>query len=272
MQRPGWKFSEHVDLEFNAVVGQENMKQLEFNFELPETEAIPETHQPVKRQENAAQIAQPVRPVISEPTVQTSGPAKLEIHNQDLSDPDPFDPRNHKKPQDPRLNPGSDPAAHGLPANIEARKPKKPWFIRIHPDPAYRAVLPLYTDDDSKRREGNAYLFTPGLEIPPDLQDLVRDTLVAAAITSSGIPFLYTLNITDSTWYESGVEVFRLATDEWVRVTPADGCYVPKPPIAKLGEPNFPDVPFRNWLERAFSKRLIKSLDDPLVKKLRGIR
>jgi|HubBroStandDraft_6_1064221.scaffolds.fasta_scaffold11280_5 hypothetical protein len=245
------------------------MKQLELNFELPEVEARPETQQRAKPQEDAAQIAQAA---ITEPNAASSGLARLETPNQGPAGPDPFDPRNHKKPQDPRLNPGAGSPTSGLPASIEPRKPKKSWFVRIHPDPSYRAVVPLYTDDDAKRREGNSYLFAPGLEIPPDLEDLVRDTLVAAAITSSGIPFLYTLNISDSTWYESGVEVFRVITDEWKRITSADGCYVMKSTIAKLDEPHFPDAPFRDWLECAFSKRLIKSLDDPLVKKLRGGR
>jgi hypothetical protein len=130
----------------------------------------------------------------------------------------------------------------------------------------------LYIDDDSKRRTANTYLFAPGLEIPSDLDGLVRDTLVAAATTSSGIHFLYILPVSDSTWYESGVEVFQRATLEWVRVQPADGSYVMTPPVAVLAEPHFPDVPFREYLERAFGKRLITSLDDPLVKKLRGDR
>jgi len=245
------------------------MKQFERNNEFPETEATSETQQRAKPQEDTAQIAPPV---IIKPNGATSEPAVVETPSQGSGQPDPFDPRNHKKSQDPRLNPSAGSSTSSLPATIDPRKPKKSWFIRIHPDQNYRAVVPLYTDDDAKRREGNSYLFSPDLEIPPDLHDLVRDTLVAAAITSSGIPFLYTLTVSDSTWYESGVEVFRVATDQWVRVTPADGCYVSKPPIAKLDEPHFPDVPFRDWLERAFSKRLIKSLDDPLVRKLRGAR
>jgi hypothetical protein len=184
---------------------------------------------------------------------------------------DPFDPARYRKPQDPRLSPELDQDRSNLPNTIDARKPKKSWFIRIHPDPDYRAILPLYTDDDSKRRENNSYLFAPGLEIPPDLESLVRDTLVAAAITNAGVPFLYTLNVTDSTWYESGIEAIRLATERWVRVTPCESCYLVTYPIAVLEEPRFPDVPFRDYLERAFAKRLIKSLDDPLVKKLRGV-
>jgi len=183
---------------------------------------------------------------------------------------DPYDPTNYHKPQDPRLNLGLDQLLGGLPNTIEARKPKKSWFIRIHPDPNYQVVLPLYIDDDSKRRENNSYLFAPGLEIPPDLESLVRDTLVAAAITNSGTHFLYMLAVSDSTWYESGVEVLRRAREAWVRVFPQDGCYVMRSPVATLGEPHFPDVPFRDYLERAFSKRLIKSLDHPIVKKLRG--
>lgn len=245
------------------------MNPFEMNHELLEAGACPETQHRAKPQEHTAQIAEAV---IIKPNGATSEPAKVQTPSQGSGEPDPFDPRNHKKSQDPRLNPGTGLSTSGLPVNIEPRKPKKSWFVRIHPNPNYRAVVPLYTDDDAKRREGNSFLFAPGLEIPPDMEDLVRDTLVAAAITSSGIPFLYTLNVSDSTWYESGVEIFRVITDEWMRVASADNCYVMKPPIAKLDEPCFPVAPFRDWLERAFSKRLIKSLDDPLVKKLRGIR
>src|ERR1700751_5320124 len=97
---------------------------------------------------------------------------------------DPFNPKNYRKVQDPRLNPGADPATSGLPNSIEARKPKKAWYFRIHSDPAYRATLPLYTDEDSKRRD-DSYLFAPGLEIPADLEDIVRDNIVAAAITNT---------------------------------------------------------------------------------------
>jgi hypothetical protein len=36
-------------------------------------------------------------------------------------------------------------------------------------------------------------------------------------------------------------------TEEWLRVTAGDGCYITSPPIAKLDEPHFPDAPFRDW-------------------------
>jgi hypothetical protein len=184
---------------------------------------------------------------------------------------DPFDPRNYKKAQDPRLNPGAGPAMSELPARIEARKPKKSEFFHINPDPEYRGTLPLYTDDNSKQRD-DSYLFAPGLEIPPDLEDIVRDNIVAAAITSGGIHFLYKLPVSESSYYESGLEVIRRASEGWIRVVPANGWYTIHQPIAKLDEPQFPDVPFRDYLEAAFKKRIIKSLDHPLVKKLRGAR
>jgi len=208
-------------------------------------------------------------PIVSNPNGQTQQvmPVRHEVPEID----DPFNPARYRKPQDPRLSLGLEQSAGNLPNAIEARKPKKSWFIRVHPDPSYHVILPLYTDDDSKRREGNSYLFAPGLEIPLDLESLVRDTLVAAAITSTGISFLYTLAITDSTWHDSGMEAIRRAMERWVRITPSEGSYLVTFPIAALPEPRFPDVPFRDYLERAFAKRLIKSLDDPLVKKLRGL-
>jgi hypothetical protein len=198
--------------------------------------------------------------------------AQTTTHTQSKREVDLFDPKNYKKAQDPRLNPSGDPSTSGLPSTLYIGKPKRSWFIRFHPDPSYRSVLPLYTDDDSKRRDSNTYLFVPGLEIPPDLEGLVNDTLVVAAITSAGVPFLYSLRVSDSSWYESGVELIQEGTQIWVRVTPTDGGYKTDPPIAVLEEPRFPNVPFRDWLERAFSKRLITSLDHPLVRKLRGAR
>jgi hypothetical protein len=208
-------------------------------------------------------------PVVSKPNGQTQQamPVRRDVPEID----DFFDPAGYRKPQDPRLSLGSEQSAGSLPNTIEARKPKKSWFIRVNPDPSYHVILPLYTDDDSKRRESNSYLFVPGLEIPLDLGSLVRDTLVVAAITSTGISFLYTLAVTDSTWHDSGIEAIRLAMERWVRITPSEGCYSVTFPIADLPEPRFPDVPFRDYLERAFAKRLIKSLDDPLIKKLRGV-
>ena len=104
------------------------------------------------------------------------------------------------------------------------------------------------------------------------MEGLIRKTLAAAAITDSGTHFLYLLPVSDSAWYESGIEVLQRAREEWVRVISQDGSYIMKFPISKLGEPQFVKVPFREYIVRAYSKRLISSLDDPLIKKLRGIR
>jgi hypothetical protein len=201
-------------------------------------------------------------------SAEASATARIETGNE--PELDPLDPRNYRKPQDRRLNPNLDLGSH-LPQTLEARRPKKNWFFRIHPDPDYRIILPLYTDD-SKQRQSNIYLFSPGLKVPTDIVDLVRDSLVAAAITDEGTSFLYVLPVTNSGWYESGVEIITTATEQWVRQTPGSDGYIVTKPIAALPEPVFPDVPFRTYLERAFSKRVITSLDHPIIKKLRGDR
>jgi hypothetical protein len=181
---------------------------------------------------------------------------------------DPFDPASYKRAADPRLSDYAN--AVGLPKIIEVRKPDPSWFVRLHQDPGYRGVFPMYFDRGAKRRENSAYLISPELPIPEDLEDLLRDTLLAVAVTSGGISFLYPLNISDSSWYESGLETFRRLTEEWGRVSAGTAGYVVTPPIATLPDPIFPDVPFREYLVGAFSKRLITSLDHPVVKKLRG--
>lgn len=185
-----------------------------------------------------------------------------------------FDPKNFRKPQDPRLLRGPEqPLLGGFPVVIEARKPRKEEFVRVHSNPAYQAVLPLLVPGQpKKRREDNLYFLHPNLAIPSDLEHFVHDHLVAAAITSEGVPFLYTLKCSDTEWYDSGVEAMRQATDHWVHVIPhqAESRYVTVRAIAELGEPRFPDLPLSVYFERAFSKHVIDSLEHPVVRKLRG--
>ena len=140
-------------------------------------------------------------------TEEQNSTVKLARSHAQSAEIDPFDPQNFKKSQDPRLNPADQQSSCGLPNTIMVGKPKKAWFVRFHADPNYRTVAPIYTDDDAKRRDENSYLFAPGLVIPADIECLVRDTLLVAAVTSAGIPFLYKLPVTDSSWYESGLEL-----------------------------------------------------------------
>jgi hypothetical protein len=236
---------------------------------------VPETWQELETASNGNSGGIPngghetVSPITPKPNGAAFGPGQPSTHSRQI---DPFDPKNHKKLQDPRLNPDAFASVAALPNTIYVGKPKKSWFCRFQPDPAYRTVLRLYSDDDAKRRDHNPYLFAPDLELPPDLEGLVTETLVVAAINSAGVPFLYMLNVNSSSWYESGLEVIQRGMEQWIRVFSGDGCYHTKPPISKLDEPRFPEAPFRDWIEHGFAKTLFKSLDDPRVKKLRGAR
>ena len=190
------------------------------------------------------------------------------MSNIDFDGVDPFDPQNFKNSSvELEVEVKSE-----WPDVLHAGKPKKSWWFRVHPNEEYRKSLPMLLNDEFKKRGENPYLFHPSLEIPSDLEDLVRPTLVTAAITSTGIPFLYCLVKSDSAWYESGLEVIQKAIESWVRVSPdGTGYRITSPQHAeKFSEPNFLSHPFRHWLETGFRRRLIATLDHPVVKELRG--
>jgi len=181
---------------------------------------------------------------------------------------DPFDPASYSRPEDDRLKP----TGESLPAAIHCGRPLAAWFFRIHPDPAYRCMVRVFCDR-TKSRNGANYLWSPNLPIPDDIDALIRPTLVAAAVTDQQISFLYMVAETSS-WYESACTIMKEAMLEW-RKQAADkeaGEYVGSPAISDLGEPKFPDVPFRVYLERAFRRHLITTLEDPVVRRIRGVR
>jgi len=180
---------------------------------------------------------------------------------------DPFDPASYKKVPDPLSEDSV--FSNGLPSTLRVGKPHNDWYIRLHPHPDYRLRAKTFVDRDSKSRD--CYLFAPDFEIPEEIDDLVRETLIVPAVARNGIYFLYTLNINESSWYATGKEVVRRGVKEWVRVKCDGEGYEVKNPQSKFPEPVFPDVPLREYLVRAFSKRLVRDANHPLVKRLLGI-
>ena len=101
----------------------------------------------------------------------------------------------------------------------------------------------------------------------------MKETLVAACVNDRGEPFLYSVNC-ESSWYESAVFIMKEAMTSWQSQTADKTCgeYTSHAAIAELPEPMWPRVEFRTYLERAFRKHLIQSLDQPIVKQMRGAR
>jgi hypothetical protein len=189
----------------------------------------------------------------------------------DPAGPDPFDPASLRLSQDFNASLGVRKALLTVPV----RKPDRAWFVRVHPDPAYRlqtAVIELKED-----RGGETYLVTPALW--PDLATEATFSARAlfTAINRQGVVFVWPIRLpgTDGRvddWSRSALEAADLAAKGWVRVTAnmSLGAYEVFQATGPLPEPTWPEVSFQKLLTTAFKERLIDSLQHPILRRLRG--
>ena len=182
-----------------------------------------------------------------------------------------FDPARWKTSADARLNPKAkiQPASH---SKIEVRKPPADHYVRVHRDPAFNGVFPLYSDSMAKRYD--PYLIAPELmdSLPPQVKVNIKSVRLAVAATDSGRPFLWFIAQTGSDWHESGDQCILTAMTQWIKVLPDGSGYRQEYPEVDLPEPVFPDWSFAEYLARAFKDRYIDDLAHAVIKRLAGIR
>ena len=98
------------------------------------------------------------------------------------------------------------------------------------------------------------------------------------ALTRQGTVFIWPVALPDpdgrrNTWADSAHEAVRHAEDAWVRLV-ADmgmGAYRIYKAEGQLTEPVWPDRPFSELLEIAFTNRVIDNPDHAIVRRLRGL-
>jgi hypothetical protein len=73
-------------------------------------------------------------------------------------------------------------------------------------------------------------------------------------------------------WNRSALEAAQVAMKKWVRVQSnrSLGAYEIYEAAAPWGDPEWPDVQFKDLLKIAFKDRLIDTADHPVLKRLRG--
>jgi hypothetical protein len=159
--------------------------------------------------------------------------------------------------------------------SVPVRKPDKSWFVRVHPDPAYRlqtAVVELKED-----RGGETFLVAPALW--PDLatEATFAPRALFTAVNRQGVVFLWPIRLPGSEgrpdeWSRSALEAVDMAAKGWVRVVAnmGLGAYDVFEATGSLPDPEWPDVPFRELLRIAFKDRLITDPGHPVLRKLRG--
>lgn len=156
---------------------------------------------------------------------------------------------------------------------VPVRNPDRQSFIRVHPDPAYRlptAVLELKADRET-------YLVEPSLI--PDLPGEVVPKVLFTAVSRQAVVFLWPIRLPDAdgrhnSWSDTAMQGAMAATENWVRVVPNLGLggYELYIASAALPEPEWPDLSFSELLRIAFKDKFIRSLDHPVVQKLRGLK
>jgi hypothetical protein len=185
--------------------------------------------------------------------------------------PDPFDPASLRLSADFDATVGVKRALLALPT----RRPHKSEWVRVHPSEGYRvqtAVIEIKAE-----RGGETYLVTRALWSELATEPTLKPQLLATAVSSQGVPFLWTANLPRSDgrkdlWTLTGLEAIKLAIQGWVRVAAnmAAGAYDVFQASGQLAEPDWPAVPFKDLLRIAFKDRFIDSLDHPVLRKLRG--
>jgi hypothetical protein len=156
---------------------------------------------------------------------------------------------------------------------IPVDKPRKEWWVRTHPDPAYRlptALLELKEDRET-------YLVTSTLW--PDLvsEPTFSPKLLLTSITRQGVLFLWPIRLPGADgriddWSRSAMDAADEAKTRWVRVL-ADmslGAYRVELATGRLPEPEWPDIRLQGIIDIAFRDKKISDRSHPVLQRLRG--
>jgi hypothetical protein len=173
-----------------------------------------------------------------------------------------------------RLDPAQSDAVVRIPITLQARKPSKQEFIRVHPEFAL-PVAAIELKDDS---DGGLYLVAQSMMA--SLADEARSYALRPYINRVGTLRLWPIRLPDpdgkvNEWHRSAAVAAARAMTHWVRVSANRdvGGYECFEAVNQGAEPVFPpDLTLPAMLRLAFTDRgrVIESVDHPLVKQLFG--
>jgi hypothetical protein len=183
--------------------------------------------------------------------------------------PNPFDPAALRLSQSFADTVG----VKKLLTTVPVRKPNRLDFVRVHPDPAYRAspVAIIEIKEDSE-----TYLLTPGTarQLPGDFSAVTLNT----AINRQGVLQIWPVKLPGpdgkhNPWHRSAGEAAEQATKQWVRVksNKSLGAYEIEEASGNLPEPVWPDISFEEILKIAFRDHYVDRVDHPLLQRLQGL-
>jgi hypothetical protein len=158
---------------------------------------------------------------------------------------------------------------------IKVEKPSKSRVFRAHPDPAYclKTLLLVLKDDNE------VYLVAPRMRQALARESTCGPHALIACVSKGGAPFIWPVCMADAdgkwnVWHESAWMIASHARQRWCRMQ-ADrdaGNYVAEydqRPEEDQQAPEWPDLPFNEWLRLAFRNAVIDSPEHPVLRRLR---
>jgi len=156
---------------------------------------------------------------------------------------------------------------------VQVRKPDRQSWIRVRSEPEWSLTTATLTVKEERGAE--TYILDRGLweSLPGEL----KPTMLVVGISRQEVVFMWPLRLPGSDgrsdpWIRSALVAAELAKTRWVRVVAnmAASMYDVFTASEDLPEPEWPDVSFQRVIELAFHDRIIRSLDHPVVRRLRG--
>lgn len=233
----------------------------------------------LKSDHNGLTFGQEVKEKPPAPDVHANGPTASNgqanrptapIINVAKPEADPFDVESLRLPQDFESAVG----VKKLVKTVPVKKPSKEWFVRTHPDPAYRlqtAVLELKEDRE-------VYLVAPNLWPELASEPTFSPRLLIFSITRHGnVPFIWPIRLPGSNgriddWSRSALEAADEAKTRWVRITANFDLQAYDVTVAsgQVANPSWPDLTFQEILDVAFRDKRISDWNHPILRRLRG--
>lgn len=154
---------------------------------------------------------------------------------------------------------------------VPVRKPLAQDFVRVRSELHYRETLALLELKDDRET------FVADLSAVPELQGECYFATLYTAISRTGVLFMWpikvpTLDGRSNEWNTSAATAAQHAMRGWIRVKSnmSLGAYEIFEAEGSIPDPIWPELSFDAILRIAFKDRVVRSLDHPVVKRLRG--
>jgi len=153
---------------------------------------------------------------------------------------------------------------------VPIRKPGKYDFVRTHPE--WNFPAPVLKMPGDKRDE--LYIVTASLV--RELADDIIPMTLFATITRQDAFTLWPVRLPSNDrideWSRTALAAAMMAQTRWIRVVAkmGVGAYETVEALANLGDPTWPQQPWKELLQLAFKDRVIEDRNHPALRRLRG--